>query len=280
MASIHAFLRGVPRWALIMTAAFLVMIIGALDYVAGKEISFSILFLLPVSIVAIYVDMQTGICFSIIAAATWFMVDMSSGGRYSHSAIPIWNAVVQLGFFMLAALILSRLEKAYAREKALARSDPLTRVANTTCFYDLAGREMDRVERYGRPFSLAYIDLDNFKGVNDRFGHEVGDEVLRLVARAIADNIRKTDTVARLGGDEFALLFPETKAEDALAAVEKLRELLLFNMRERQWPVTLSIGLVTYQEPPASVEEMVRKADSLMYEVKGTTKDGIKQEVR
>jgi diguanylate cyclase (GGDEF)-like protein len=174
---------------------------------------------------------------------------------------------------------LSGLRSAYAREKILARTDPLTGVTNTKYFYYLAGQEIDRAARYIHPFSVAYMDLDNFKEVNDRFGHDAGDDVLRLVTTTIAKNIRKTDIIARLGGDEFILLFPETGAEDARVVMEKLKGLLLHNMQERQRQVTFSIGLVTYTVAPESVEDMVKEADRLMYTVKNSTKNAIGQEI-
>jgi diguanylate cyclase (GGDEF)-like protein len=276
---IDRFMRGMPRWSLVLAAAVLTLVIGFLDYLSGEKISLSIFFLLPISITSLYIGKKAGISFCVIGAAISYMVDVSTRQGYIHSAVPVWDAIVQLGFFLLAAVTLSALEAAYVRERGLARSDPLTGVVNTKYFYDLAGREIERAERYGREFSVAYMDLDNFKEVNDSYGHEVGDEVLLTITRIIYANIRKSDIIARLGGDEFIVMFPETRSDDALAAMHKLRELIIHNMQQRNWPVTLSIGMVTYLEPPASVEEMITKADRLMYQVKNTTKDAITWEV-
>ena len=123
--------------------------------------------------------------------------------------------------------------------------------------------------------TLLYIDLDNFKQVNDAFGHETGDELLIEVAATIRTNVRSTDTVARLGGDEFALLLPETDQEAALVVTNKLREALLVSMQRREWPVTFSIGLVSFATPPESVEEMLKQADAVMYSVKLKGKNSI-----
>jgi diguanylate cyclase (GGDEF)-like protein len=129
------------------------------------------------------------------------------------------------------------------------------------------------------PFSLAYIDLDDFKWVNDTPGHGTGDNVLRLVVESLEQSTRATDVVARLGGDEFAVLFPETGADAGSEAALHIRLVLLDSMRKNDWPVTFSIGMVTYNEPPASVDEMIKAADTLMYSVKETTKNAVRSSV-
>jgi diguanylate cyclase (GGDEF)-like protein/PAS domain S-box-containing protein len=167
------------------------------------------------------------------------------------------------------------LSEALAREKDDARLDFLTRIANRRAFYEIAFTESARARRYGRSLTLIYLDLDNFKQVNDTYGHEVGDELLIEVAATIRSNVRTTDTVARLGGDEFALLLPETDQDAALLVTNKLREVLLNSMQRKNWPVTVSIGLVTFSTPPESVEEMVKQADAVMYSVKARGKNSI-----
>lgn len=113
--------------------------------------------------------------------------------------------------------------------------------------------------------------------MNDRYGHETGDEALRVTAATARAHLRGTDMLARLGGDEFAVLLPETGPEQAAAVVQRLRHDTLEAMRERRWPVTLSIGLVTFASPPESVEELIKEADALMYEVKNGGKDDVRQ---
>jgi diguanylate cyclase (GGDEF)-like protein len=123
---------------------------------------------------------------------------------------------------------------------------------------------------------VAYLDLDNFKEVNDRFGHSRGDSLLRLVAATIRTNLRKTDMVARLGGDEFALLLPETGYEPAAAVLRKIHQLLLGKMQRCGYPVTCSIGAVTFLRPAESVEELIKRADACMYAAKRGGKDRMK----
>ncbi|WP_054698251.1 GGDEF domain-containing protein [Geotalea toluenoxydans] len=143
----------------------------------------------------------------------------------------------------------------------------------------MAEQEINRSRRYGRFFSIAYLDLDNFKAINDTKGHHVGDDLLCVVAGTIVENMRCADMVARIGGDEFVVLLPETGASDARSAVVKLQERLMERMGARNWPVSFSVGLVTYYCPPTSVDEMLKKADGLMYEVKSQEKNSFRHEV-
>ncbi|HLQ51832.1 MAG TPA: diguanylate cyclase, partial [Terriglobales bacterium] len=150
-------------------------------------------------------------------------------------------------------------------EKKLARCDVLTDLANRRAFYERAEQERKRAARYGRPLSLAYIDLDNFKQINDTRGHDACDQVLTNVATVLKNNLRAEDLAARLGGDEFALLLPEAGDAAAAFVIHKLHRLLTAAMQERNFPVTFSMGLVTYDGVPQNIEEMVQKADDLMY---------------
>src|SRR5437773_2624774 len=127
---------------------------------------------------------------------------------------------------LLVSQAVARLRLAHARERELARRDALTGAPNARAFYELAGAEIARARRYIHPFSVAYLDLDDFKLVNDRLGHLAGDAVLRSVARALGGVLRASDVVARLGGDEFAVLLPEAGAAPARLATDKLRQAL------------------------------------------------------
>jgi diguanylate cyclase (GGDEF)-like protein len=162
------------------------------------------------------------------------------------------------------------------REKELASTDFLTSAANGRRFFELLQLEFDRLQRYGRPFTLVYMDLDNFKMVNDQFGHPEGDRALRAIVRFAGENLRKVDVVARLGGDELALLLPEINEESARAVLVKLQKGLIAEMKRNNWPVTFSIGAVTCEgAAPATPADLVKLSDSLMYSVKRSGKNGI-----
>src|SRR6266700_710960 len=170
-------------------------------------------------------------------------------------------------------------ESALEIEKSLSRSDALTGLANRRAFYESAEIERKRAARYLRPLSLAYIDLDNFKQVNDQSGHETGDQVLVTVANVLRKNIRAESVVSRLGGDEFALLLPEADHVAASFVIAKLHGLLTKAMNEKGWPITFSVGMVTYEKPPETTEQMVYAADELMYSVKHEGKNRVASSV-
>lgn len=167
------------------------------------------------------------------------------------------------------------LQEALERERQRAHTDHLTGASNARHFAEVAQREIDRLQRYHQPFTLCYIDLDNFKGVNDSLGHSVGDQVLCAVTATIASHLRATDLLARLGGDEFALLLPQTEQAGALATMDKLRQEVATRMAASGWPVTLSVGLLTCHRAPASVDDLLREVDRLMYSAKGGGKDRV-----
>ncbi len=171
------------------------------------------------------------------------------------------------------------LRSAVEREQELARTDSLTGLTNRRAFCEMSSGEIDRAQRYHRPFTVAYVDIDNFKTVNDRFGHSTGDTLLRVVAHTMKSNSRAVDVIARLGGDEFAIFLPETGPEPGRAVIRKLHERLLDAMRQHEWPVTFSIGVITFIRPPSTVDQMIRFADGLMYTAKNGGKNRIMNEI-
>lgn len=168
-----------------------------------------------------------------------------------------------------------RLQESLRREETRARTDPLTGVHNLRAFRDALHREVARLDRGASPPTLVYIDLDHFKPVNDTFGHAFGDELLVAIAQRLEGFVRDMDVVARIGGDEFAILMPEADGDSLQARVTRLRELLLEDMRQRESGITFSIGVLTCNTVPDSVERCMHEADALMYRVKHSTRNAI-----
>lgn len=170
----------------------------------------------------------------------------------------------------------AELEAALAREKSISRTDPLTGAANRRRFTEHLQDESERSKRYNHPFSIAYLDLDHFKQVNDGLGHAIGDRLLVRVVETLKALSRSSDTVARVGGDEFAVLLPEADSAAARGAVEKFRSTLLAEMRSNDWPVTFSIGVITCITPPHNAQVLIEAADRLMYAVKEGGRDAVR----
>jgi len=251
-----------------------IALVGVLDFVTGPELAFSIFYLVPVALAASYGPEVGAVLASFSSALVWWLVE-SSTHAYSHPAIGYWNAAVRLGFFLVVAMMLARIRRQAARDRDLASTDPLTGLANSRAFFEALTREAGRTHRTGRPMTVAYLDLDDFKAVNDGRGHAEGDRVLQSIARAMKQSLRTGDLVARLGGDEFAVLFPETDLESARALLQRLHRGLSGAVASST--VGFSIGAVTTMSPP-SAERLMAAADELLYEVKRTGKNAIRVE--
>ncbi len=163
-----------------------------------------------------------------------------------------------------------KLRTALAEQQAQSLVDPLTGVLNRLGYSKALAREFARHRRYQKPLSLAIIDVDHFKNVNDRCGHAAGDKVLASVASLLQQNTRQCDHVARYGGDEFVIILPETSREDAEQSAEKLRARIAtsrFLSKSEQVPITVSVGIAEF-EPGDSVEAAFERADHTLYGAK------------
>lgn len=271
------FLERVPRFIGILVSFLSIIIIGMIYYWTGAQLAFSIFFLIPISFVTWTVGFPAGIVFSLLSIATWLAADIYDGHSRIH---PLWlgiNEVLRLVLFVAVAWVLVALKKLVEEHKTAARIDDLTGIPNRRAFYEAAQMEIARANRNPRPFTVVYTDIDNFKFVNDRFGHVEGDRLLSLTAEIMRQSVREIDQVARIGGDEFVLLLSDTDAKGASAVMERLRSDLTAMAQRHSWPVTYSAGAVTFSRPPESVDEMITKADTLMYSVKQSGKDHIRQ---
>ncbi|MGE3803901.1 MAG: GGDEF domain-containing protein [Gemmataceae bacterium] len=266
-----------PTGVLLLVCVLMLALIGLADYFSGQELASDLFYLVPVALAAWYAGRNQGLLIGTLAAALWLLVKTYERAEL-HPAIHLWNGGVRLAFFVFAAALIARLRAALVREEALARYDALTGTLNRRFFYLLAQREIERARRQGHPLTIAYLDLDNFKQVNDRQGHAAGDDLLRRFADIVRAHIRATDLLARLGGDEFALFFPETDASGGQHALEKLRALIHDELRLAESPVTISVGALTLQGELPDIEQLVHRADDLMYRNKHGGKNAIQFE--
>jgi len=159
-----------------------------------------------------------------------------------------------------------------------SNTDTLTGIANRKCFEETLNREIARARRYRHALSLAILDIDHFKRINDNHGHNCGDRVLRSVAQLVGSNIRDVDFFARWGGEEFILIFPGLQLEDAARAAEKLRELIEYHAIEPGLGVTASFGLTRFDDD--AFDELMRRADEALYRAKSLGRNRVEQLVR
>ncbi|MGQ0813643.1 MAG: GGDEF domain-containing protein [Gemmatimonadota bacterium] len=270
-------IEALPATAQYAISFALILLVFVCDVFTGSELAFSIFYLLPIALLAWHRGLPAGIIGVLASGLAWLIADVVTQHVYSNQAIQYWNALVRAGFFLIVAYILTVLRRAVNDQQRLARTDSLTGVANSRWFLEIAAAEVARQRRYARPLSIAFLDCDDFKQVNDRFGHTAGDGLLKRIAACVQDALREVDVVARLGGDEFALLLPETDACAANIVCAKVRDALTTAVAA--YDVTFSIGLVTYLVPPVDVEAMIHAADQAMYDAKKTGKNASRHRI-
>lgn len=250
-------------------------LVGGIDYVTGSEVRVFPLYFLPVALVAWRISRTAAVLLSLLSTGMWGLANLAAGRSYHTSvAFPI-NLTTQFVSFATVGILVAELQRRLRRERELSRVDVLTGLANPRGFYERGELLVALARRAGRPITLAYLDLDNFKWINDQRGHHEGDLALSRTAELLRASCRSTDLVARLGGDEFAVLFPDTSADAALIALERLRLAIAGMMRAHAYPCGVSVGAVAYLRAPATLEVAVHDADALMYRAKGAGKDRV-----
>ncbi len=160
-------------------------------------------------------------------------------------------------------------------QQLLAATDPMTNLFNFRYLYNCLDKEISKSHRYDHPLSVAIIDLDDFKAVNDTYGHQAGDELLRAVGEVLANGVREADMVARYGGEEFSVVLPETIKADAMKVIEKLR-LRIDAIRLPAYPglhVTASIGVAGFPEDGEEKTDLLVRADEVLYLAKQAGKN-------
>ncbi|MGE5111236.1 MAG: GGDEF domain-containing protein [Acidobacteriaceae bacterium] len=263
-----------PRWALYLISYLVLGVLAYLNYVSGPKFDIDLFYLIPIYFLTWFAGLAPGVIITAVASMTLVFIDLGKPSLLNSTGF-YWDHLARFCFLLITAVLLGRLRESYRSASESSRSDFLTGLANRREFFAVAEQERLRAARYGKCVSVAYMDLDGFKEVNDRLGHSAGDAILMEVANALRANLRATDVVARMGGDEFVLLLPETDQAAAKAKLEQLQTILLELARERNWPVTYSIGLVTFTRAPKSTDEMIGEADHLMYTVKRGTKNNL-----
>jgi len=268
---------GEPPAAVVLAgSAVLVVAVAGVDYATGIELRVFPLYFLPVLAVSLRLGRWPGLGTAAVCALAWELSNLMAGMRESRTAIGLANLVLMAIAFGSVALLAAAQREWLRRERAISRTDGLTGLLNGRGFYEAAAVEVARSIRYRHPITLAYMDVDDFKGINDRFGHARGDAILVAIARALRRACRSTDLVARLGGDEFVILFPETGRDAAEAALVKLRSRVREAGSQDGSPVTASIGSVSFAKPSAEVEALVHAADTVLYTVKADGKNALR----
>lgn len=267
------------RWLIVIVAWIVVFLIGAAHFITGPRIGLYPFYLVPTLIVTWFVGVRWGAVTALLSTIDWMLVDIALGMAWNADPVVLLNESLRFGMYMLLVLVVWQWRMTLDREAALARLDTLTQLPNRRAFFEHTKIELERAKRYGHSMTAIMLDLDNFKAVNDVQGHQVGDELLRVLSSVLRGVTRSSDVLGRLGGDEFAIVLPETDSTAAGAFAEKLRREVLAAMQQRNWPVTVSLGVATFHALPPDTDQLLKRADELMYQVKQEGKNRIKQVV-
>ncbi len=279
MKTIFSILERRSPNAIYFLSLLILLVVSLLSVALQNTLSLEPFYIFAILFASWYGSRKAGIIVALMST-TALVVAKAYILQYAIGALELVYIAAPYGAtFLILAVLITNFRNVHRVEVTAADTDKLTGIGNVRSFYAGLANELLRSYRYQHVFSMAYIDVDNFKNINDTFGHATGDKLLIEVADCLESSLRRTDMVARIGGDEFVCLFPETEQEEAKAVFIKIKELLKQRMQVHGWPVGFSIGLVTFQTLPEDIHEAMEIADKLMYSVKSTKKDNIAYKV-
>lgn len=263
---------GWRRWAVWSACGSAIFLLGLLRTATDADFTFASLVVLPVLAIAWIGGKRDGLVVAFLASTVWIVGDITASERqFSAAWVPWANAVTRLMTYSLVVLLAAKIRRQFAKEHEYATRDALTGLQNRRDFLEAGAAEVERAKRYGHSMAVIFLDLDDFKQLNDSQGHDAGDAALRATAKALIKALRSSDRIARLGGDEFAILLPEIACAAASEAGRKV--LLAVNTALQPFaPVKASIGIAWFVEADRLLPAMLKAADELMYEVKESGK--------
>lgn len=242
------------------------LVLARVDYSLGQEIRLHALYSLPLVLVVLgcaklYQGVVIMMCAASLQVLVIFSYDISPYSKLTSSMV----SVIMLCVF---AVLARCVRISYLGVMYLATHDPLTKLHNRRNFDLLLAAEISRQNRYGGVFSLAILDLDDFKKLNDTKGHKAGDEALTRAALLLSRKTRASDTVARIGGDEFVILMPSTSKADCKEVCSQVVERLAVEMSDLGFKVTASVGSMTFNRHAESNSTALEYADRALYQAK------------
>ena len=253
--------------AVVLFATLLVVMIGFLDLETGPTVRVYPLYFIPAALGAWSARARGGVIFTLLGASVWGATNWSWHASEAQFA---FNVLTQLVGFGAISLLTASMRRNFDIAVHASTIDVLTGLVNPRGFYDRTEAALALAARREEPLTLVYLDLDDFKQVNDSQGHHEGDRVLKAVADCIRHSLRGSDIAARLGGDEFALVLVDGDREASDQVIQRFREAFDMEMKKNGWPVKVSLGVLVLGHVPEGVSlvRLMRDVDTLMYEAK------------
>ncbi|RYZ90378.1 MAG: GGDEF domain-containing protein [Proteobacteria bacterium] len=257
------------RFSVVITFFFA---IAAADYQTGIPFLLAPLYLIPI-VAATWITcswLAIGMLIASSVLALFLESQTHTSQEVSYHAL--LNVGVRIAMFGVVSNFVARIRTVFDSEALLSRTDELTGALNRRFMTEILDREIERARRHNYVFSLAYIDLNKFKFVNDNYGHLAGDKVLQTVVQTLRSKVRTLDLVARMGGDEFLILLPHTDANGANLSISRLANEVEKAMQALNYPITLSCGIATSSAENVTLVGLLDQADSKMYAAKAKYK--------
>jgi diguanylate cyclase (GGDEF)-like protein len=255
---------------------FLILIM-LVNYNTSRYVDLFSLCLVPVIVATWRLGLRIGFLVSFLSCLFGFAIDFSLQPE-ADTHLLLTTALIHMNVLVFITYVCWTYQKITNNFIKLSLIDSLTCVNNRRAFFIQGEIELERVTRLHQPISVLFMDLDNFKMLNDSKGHDNGDKILLTVATLIKCRVRKIDFFARLGGDEFAIILPFTDGLGALALGRELHTMLHDVFYKKKIPITASIGIATFMKPPHSFKYAIKCADSVMYRIKKCSKNNVMQQ--
>ena len=262
-----------PQLAVTIISFTVVLLAFAFDVITKEDIRLGVLYLFPVFLMSIHHG-RSKKSFLLLALALFCQVFALLSFHISTTA-KIVESIVKAASIVLVYLLSLEVREMHLMIMNIAIKDPLTNALSHRSFEVLLDQEIVRQNRYGGVFSLAFIDLDNFKKLNDNRGHRVGDKALVLFTEILQECTRKSDFTGRIGGDEFAILMLHTGGVDCGTICRNLSDTIQSRMLSAGFNITASIGYLSFDRPPESAVDALDRVDKVMYTVKANKKGSV-----
>jgi diguanylate cyclase (GGDEF)-like protein len=275
--SLLAALGRLPAVLMLGLSFGLMLGLGALHYwVVPPSLSLTVFYLLPIAIATWFVGARLGQVLAFLSAALTYEILFQ---RHVPLLNVAWEASMVWVIGAIVAELLHGIKLSSEVGKQLSRIDSATGAVNRRFFTELLEAEFHRSERYRFALTVAYIDLDNFKQLNERLGRQAGDELLYRFVEQLSEALRANDVVARLGGDEFALLLPQTNDVQAQQVFTRLQPQMKDALEAETIPIEYSIAVVTFLEMPEMAEDLTEQAEALLQSIKANGKNRLEYQV-
>ena len=259
-----------PPRAVPIVSILAMLVVLAFDLLLPAEIRLHVLYIFPLAAIALHCEWTSAVLGGLALSVAFQLSNFSL--HHIPDAPFVTDALIAFASSVLTIILARAVREKYLATADLATYDSLTGLRNRRSFESIADMEIARQKRYGGVFSLAILDLNNFKDVNDSEGHHVGDKALRLLADVLRAHTRGSDSLGRLGGDEFAILMPNTRQADCISLCEHLSANIATRMADAGFAITASVGSTTFERAPQSTADALKVADKAMYSAKADSK--------